>query len=302
MTELIVCGMETLLHGEITFDFLLTGFVASLFVASIIAAGLTYFLDQQRLAAEALNRRVTEEVAKNREKDLLLIQQSRLAAMGEMIGNIAHQWRQPINALTLLLANIKDAYDYKELTGEYLDKEVEIGQGLIQKMSHTIDDFRNFFKPNKEKQDFNVCDGVEEAIRLIAESFKSQHIDIAFEKPGESCTVAGYPNEFAQVVLNALSNAREVIIEKNIPGKVSIRIEKVRDTSTVAIRDNGGGIAEKVLPKIFDPYFTTKENGTGIGLYMSKMIMNNMSGDIVIRNVEGGTEVLLTLPLADLTV
>ena len=247
---------------------------------------------------ETLEQRVLDETAKNMEKERLMIQQSRLAAMGEMIGNIAHQWRQPINALSLLLGNLKDAHEFNELTGDYLDTEIKSGRALIQRMSDTIDDFRNFFKPNKEKQRFRACDSVDEAIKLVSHNFKNNNIEITQVKSNEPCVVLGYPNEFAQVVLNALSNARDAIAAKDISGKVHIRMEREVNTATVFIRDNGGGIPDDILGKVFDPYFTTKEKGTGIGLYMSKMIMDNMGGDIVIRNVEGGAEMRLTLPLA----
>jgi len=253
---------------------------------------------------ESLESRIKEETAKNMEQERLLIQQSRLAAMGEMIGNIAHQWRQPINALTLLLTNIKDAYEYHELDKEYLDSEVGKGQQMIQKMSSTIDDFRNFFRPDKEKQRFLACDEVEEAIKMVEQSFLSHNVEIVFERCDEPRSVVGYPNEFAQVVLNALSNAKEAIIDKNggsqrkIAGEIHIKVEHGETATTLSIRDNGGGIPTEILGKVFDPYFTTKERGTGIGLYMSRMILDHMGGNIAIHNIEDGAEVLITLPLA----
>jgi PAS domain S-box-containing protein len=246
---------------------------------------------------DTLSQWVEEAVAKNMMQERMLIQQSRLAALGEMIHNIAHQWRQPINSLTLILANLKDAYEYNDLTKEYLDEEVRIGQELIQKMSATIDDFRNFFKPDKKQQIFLVHESVEEAIKLISESLTSCNIKIVEENSADPCMVVGYPNELAQVALNALTNAKEAILDNNIAGEIHIKVENGTDWATVSIRNNGDGIPEEILPKVFDPYFTTKEKGSGIGLYMSKMIMNNMDGDIAIRNVEGGVEVLLTLPL-----
>lgn len=251
----------------------------------------------QRLNQE-LEQRVKDEVSKNMSQERMMIQQSRLAAMGEMIHNIAHQWRQPINALTLLLSNIKDAYDYNELTREYLDGEVKTGQRLIHGMSTTIDDFRNFFLPNREKEFFLVNDSVEDAIRLVKDSFAVHGIHFIREGGGEPCIVLGYPNEFAQVALNALTNAKEAILASDAAGEIRIRISKNDDTVTVSIRDNGGGISPEVLPKVFDPYFTTKESGSGVGLYMSKMIMKNMGGDIAIGNIEGGAEAFLSLPLA----
>jgi len=249
---------------------------------------------------QTLAQQVEAEVAKNLDQERLLIQQARLAAMGEMIGNIAHQWRQPLNALTLVLANLKDAYEYRELDKPYLDTAVAKGQQMIQNMSSTIDDFRNFFRPNKVKQRFRACDAVSDAIKLVSHGFNSHNIEIELEKSRVSCEVMGYPNEFAQVVLNALSNAKEAIVEKKISGKVLISVGGGADKVTVSIRDNGGGVPEEILGKVFDPYFTTKEKGTGIGLYMSKMIMDHMDGGIALGNVEGGAEVLLTLPLSKL--
>ena len=253
-----------------------------------------------QLLNETLEQRIREETAKGMARERLLIQQSRLAAMGEMIGNIAHQWRQPINALTLLLANIKDAYEYHELSKEYLDSEVSKGQHMIQRMSSTIDDFRNFFRPNKEKQRFIACVGVEEAVKMVRPSFSNHDIEIVLDGCDESCEVLGYPNEFAQVVLNALSNAKEAIAARKVAGEIHIRVESGEAATTISIRDNGGGIPDEILGKVFDPYFTTKEKGTGIGLYMSKMIMGNMDGDIAIRNIEGGAEVRLTCRNSDL--
>ena len=254
--------------------------------------------EELRLLNENLEQRVREETAKNMAQERMLIQQSRLAAMGEMIHNIAHQWRQPINALTLLLANIKDAYEFNDLTKEYLDGEVKTGQDLIQGMSTTIDDFRNFFRPNKEKILFLTGDAVEAAIKFVSDSFTVRNIRILQEKNDEPCVVSGFPNEFAQVVLNALTNAKEAMVGKKIGGEIHIEIKPDKHEAIVTIRDNGGGIPEEILPKIFDPYFTTKESGSGIGLYMSKMIMSAMGGSIVVRNVGDGAEVRLSLPIA----
>jgi PAS domain S-box-containing protein len=247
---------------------------------------------------EILERRVREVVAKNREKDHLLIQQSRLAAMGEMIHNIAHQWRQPINALTLILANIKDAYEFNELDKEYLDGAVGTGQQLIQKMSSTIDDFRNFFRPGRENAPFPLRGSLDAAIVMVDAALKNNEIALS-TLPAENVAVNGHANEFAQVLVNIISNAKDAIMGKNIrDGKIEIAIGQENGRAWLSVSDNGGGIPEEILGKVFDPYFTTKgTKGSGIGLYMSKMIMDDMSGDIFIRNIEGGTEVLLTLPL-----
>jgi len=251
----------------------------------------------RKLTSE-LEMRVQEELAKNREKDHILIQQSRLAAMGEMIHNIAHQWRQPLTALGMLLANIEDGSKFHELTPETLSEQIKTAYGLINRMSTTIDDFRNFFRPNREQALFTLQGSLSLAVAMIEASLKHQEITLVIQ-PAENVTVNGYGNEFAQVLVNIISNAREAIKEKNIrDGRIEIAIGQENGQAWLSVADNGGGIPESALPKIFDPYFTTKEKGSGIGLYMSRMIMENMGGGIDAQNREQGAEFILRLPLA----
>lgn len=246
---------------------------------------------------ETLEQRVVEEAAKSREKDHMLIQQSRLAAIGEMIGNIAHQWRQPINALTLLLANIKDAFEHNELDKGYLDKSVKDGQKIIQRMSTTIDDFRDFFRPNKEKDLFSVNEAVTDVLRIMEAALKYSNINISVQG-GESVMAYGIRNEYAQVLINLLANSKEAIQEHKVAdGQIRIGISQHEGMSIVDVEDNAGGIPPGVLPKIFDPYYTTKEKGTGIGLYMSKVIVeDNMGGTIKACNIEGGARLTIATP------
>lgn len=246
-----------------------------------------------------LEQRVSEEVARNLEQERLLVHQSRLAAMGEMIGNIAHQWRQPLNALGLLLANIKDAHSYGELTADYLKQESEQGQRLILKMSSTIDDFRNFFKPNKEKQAFRLAQKVHDTLEIVSATLHNNNIE-ALVEGSQDILAFGYPNEYSQVLLNLISNAKDALLERKVrQGRILIRLARQGDQAVLTVRDNAGGIDPELMAKIFDPYFTTKAKGTGIGLYMSKVIVeNNMGGAIAARNVEGGAEFSITCPLA----
>ena len=248
---------------------------------------------------DSLEQRVREESAKNREKDHLLIQQSRLAAMGEMIGNIAHQWRQPLNTLGLALANLEDAFNYNELTGEYLGKQVAEGKQLIQKMSSTIDDFRNFFRPHKEAEPFSAAQAINVAVSLVSASFRNNNISIALEL-GEDAFIQGFANEFSQVLLNLFANAKDAILQQHIAdGKVSVRLARDGQWVDVTVADNGGGIPAGVMEKIFEPYFSTKERGTGIGLYMSKMIIeNSMRGQINVCNRGNGAEFTVRCRLA----
>jgi signal transduction histidine kinase len=231
------------------------------------------------------------------DRDRMLIQQSRLAAMGEMIGNIAHQWRQPINALNLLLVNIRDEYEFGEMNKESLEQNIEEGKRLIGKMSSTIDDFRNFFKPNREKVNFSVSSVVNEVMALLESSLRNNHIEISCEGD-EALSVYGYPNEFSQVALNLLGNAKDAIVEhKAAHGRITVRIAEEEGAVVMRVRDNGGGIPEAIQNRLFQPYFTTKEKGTGIGLYMSKMIIeSHMGGSIQMRNIEGGAEFAVYCP------
>ncbi|MBS4096792.1 MAG: MASE1 domain-containing protein [Sulfuricella sp.] len=247
---------------------------------------------------DTLEQRVQEEAAKNREKDHLLIRQSRLAAMGEMIGNIAHQWRQPLNALGLVIANIKDAHEHGELDDAFIDKASRQGRQLVAQMSKTIDDFRNFFRPNREISRFSLNQIVRDAAALVETTFAHNRIEIRFEEMPDLLAL-GHPNELAQVLLNLFNNARDAILALARPdGRVTVRVYAGDGRACVEIRDNGGGVPADVLPKIFDPYFTTKAKGTGIGLYMSKMIMENMDGEIAVRNHAEGAQFTLDLPLA----
>ena len=246
-----------------------------------------------------LQERINNAIAELRQKDQLMISQSRQAAMGEMIGNIAHQWRQPINALAMVLANIQQAFHYNELTDDYLSASVENGNRLIQKMSATINDFRNFFLPDKEKTTFSAREQVNHAVSLVESSFKGQNIFIHPEADHD-LELTGFPNEYSQVLLNLLSNSREAIKTSGVvEGHITIRLYKQDGKGCVSVSDNGGGIPAEVIDKIFEPYYSTKEMGTGIGLYMSKMIIErSMNGSITALNSGGGAEFIIVTPLA----
>ena len=250
---------------------------------------------------ETLELRVAQAVEKNMEQERLLIRQNRLAGMGEMVGNIAHQWRQPLNALGLLLFNIKDAYQFNSLDAAFLDQAVADGNRLIQKMSTTISDFSNFFRPDKEISRFSALGQIREAIALVESSFYNSNISIHIHALHDMMLL-GYPNEYSQVLLNLLSNAKDAILACNQPhpsgsGRVDIVLSSRNVQGIVTVADNGGGIPADILDRIFDPYFSTKQNGSGIGLYMSKMIIErNMSGSITARNIAGGAEFIVASP------
>jgi len=254
--------------------------------------------EELRQLNETLEQRVQEELAKNREKDHMLIQQSRLAAMGEMVHNIAHQWRQPLNALSLLVRNIKDDYDFKTLTPEVMDQSVGDAQRLLNRMSATIDDFREFFRPEREMTEFDVAHAVGEALFVIESTLHSQGINVSTELPA-GISAEGFPSQYAQAVLNLLANAKEAILERSgEPGHIHLNLSSDGQWVTLRIEDNGGGIPADVLPKIFDPYFTTKDKGSGIGLYMTKTIIeHNMHGAVQAENGSDGACFSLRIPV-----
>jgi PAS domain S-box-containing protein len=254
--------------------------------------------EKRRQEAERALREETAErllvLEALREKEQMLLSQNRQAAMGEMLGNIAHQWRQPLNALGLMIQQLLMIYDLGQLTREYLEDNVNSSMELVQHMSRTIDDFRNYFRPDKERSEFKVSEAMSNALSLIEDSFKSQHIGIEIVVKDDPA-IYGYRNEFAQALLNILNNARDALTERDTEdAKVKIIIWSEDGKAVITISDNAGGIPEKIMGKIFDPYFTTKgpQRGTGIGLFMSKTIIEkNMGGRLTARNIANGAEV-----------
>jgi signal transduction histidine kinase/PAS domain-containing protein len=246
---------------------------------------------EQALREETAERLRTVEAL--REKEQMLLQQSRQAAMGEMIGNIAHQWRQPLNTLGLTIQGLLLYYDLEEFNREFLEKGVSSSMELIQHMSRTIDDFRNYFRPDKEKNEFKAAEAVKSTLTLIEDSFKNKFIGIEIIAKNDP-VIYGYRNEFAQGLLNILNNARDALKERKVDDpRVKITICSEGEKAVVTVADNAGGIAEDIMDKIFDPYFTTKgpQGGTGVGLFMSKTIIEkNMGGRLTARNLTDGAE------------
>lgn len=230
---------------------------------------------------------------KQQEQEIMLIQQSKMAAMGEMIGAIAHQWRQPLNAIALIVQDFKSAYEFGELDEKYIDDSVSKGMKQIAFMSKTIDAFRNFFKPGKEVERFCAYDAVQSVCGLVDAGLLHSKVVIvlSFSDTAKVACIEGYKNEFKQAVLNLVSNAKDAILEKKGGGIIEIKGELVDKRLEIAFEDDGGGIREDVIDRIFEPYFTTKEQGkgTGIGLYMTKMIVEeHMDGKVLVYNSQKG--------------
>jgi len=257
----------------------------------------------KQLQLEALNssleERVREELLRNREKDALMIQQSRLAAMGEMLPNIAHQWRQPLNELGITIQMIRYDYDDGLLDRQKIDTFIESCMTTIQYMSNTINDFRDFFKHDRLPRLFDLEASVQNAVGLVRASLQHAGISLAVELD-RRCMVMGHSNELSQVILNIINNARDALVERHIADPV-IRIASRIEGShaRVTITDNAGGVDPDIIDKIFDPYFTTrhKAQGTGLGLYMARMILESkLGGRITVINTGTGAQFQIVIP------
>jgi Cu+-exporting ATPase len=257
---------------------------------------------RDELEIQELNRgledKVRQAVEEIRMKDHIIITQSRQAAMGEMLSNIAHQWRQPLNVLALVSQNLCDRILEGEISPEYVRQRRETLMMTIQHMSQTINDFRDFFKPDKIRENFRISQSVEKIRDIIVPALEGNGItmEIHFLQDAE---IYGFPNEYGQVLINLVTNAREVLLERKIEKpviRVSHRAEPGRSILTVG--DNAGGVDPRIIDKIFEPYFSTKEMGTGLGLYMCKNIIEiNMGGKLSVRNSDGGAEFRIELKL-----
>jgi len=250
---------------------------------------------------EELQNNIKKEVEKNRLKDEMMFHQSRFASMGEMIGNIAHQWRQPLMELSSLFMNVEAQL---KLNGKVSNAEIletiEKSNNITKYMSNTINDFQNFFAKDKEKVCFNISEQLNTSINIISSGLKRNktHLDIIIKK---NPVVCGFKNEYSQVIINIINNARDMLLERKVQSpKIKIFIEQNENTSVLRITDNAGGIEDELLTKIFEPFFTQeKTNGTGIGLFMSKLIIeNNMGGTLVAINKNEGAEFIIVVPIA----
>jgi len=257
--------------------------------------------EEQLLSLNAeLEQRVAREVEKNQEKDRIMAHQARLAAMGEMLRNIAHQWRQPLNNISLIVQNLQIEFEDGVLTAASCSEYVQECIKFVTYMSSTIDNFRAFYQPDCGRQLFDLYHTVTEAISLVREELESHAISITLVEECDS-VINGYKKEFSQALLNIIQNAKEAILSRQPPLPfVEIVCSQNEGSALVTVRDNGGGIPSELIDKIFDPYFTTKfmSQGTGVGLYMSKMIIEkHMGGRLSVTNNAAGAEVTIELPL-----
>lgn len=238
---------------------------------------------------------------KQKESEKLLIAQSRMAAMGEMMGAIAHQWRQPLNLLGILIQDVPYSFENGEATQEYADDFAKKAMEQVYFMSKTIDDFRNFFRSDKTLKEFYLLPHTQNSVALVMDMLKAHGIELtmsAIDNP----VVSGYPNELSQAILNIVANAKDALdlLPNTARRHIAVTISKDSKYGTIEITDNAGGIPNDIIDRVFEPYFTTKPEGkgTGIGLYMSKAIVEtNMGGVLSVQNNEEGAVFTIKVPL-----
>ena len=250
-----------------------------------------------QLLNETLELRVKEEISKNEEKQKVMFWQSRLASLGEMLANIAHQWRQPLTELNLTVFSMKKASLKRDDTE--VQKFYDDSKKIIKNMSNTIEDFTNFFKPDKEKQPFNIKESVDEALQILEQLLKQEMVLVIREF--EDVEVLGVSNELTQVIINLLKNSIDAFVLNSVLiREISIKTRVDFDVAIIELKDNAGGIKEKSIYKIFEPYFTTKHTsqGTGLGLFMSKMICEQgLNGSLDVNSKKGTTTFRIKIPL-----
>ena len=239
----------------------------------------------------AIQSELKHEAELNREKDVFMIYQSKQAKIGEMVGNISHQWKQPLNTINLILTNLYDDYKYQELDEKQFEKTINTLRKIVDNMVATIKDFTDFLKPSKENTNFDLAESINMALDLMEVSLKynqiSMKVDIA-----SGIKIRGFQNEFSHVLFNVINNARDGIMESQVEDKyISIRAFTKDKEVVIEITNTGKQIPDEILEKLFHPYFTTKEDndGTGVGLYISRIIVEQrMNGKIQLENVADG--------------
>jgi len=245
------------------------------------------------LTNSTLEQRVAEEVEKSRLMDRIVFHQARLAAMGEMLHSIAHQWRQPLNNIAIYVQNLELEHRAHELTQDRLHQDIHTIMDIIQFMSATIDDFRTFFRQEHVKRPFSVQDTIRKSLVYMSARVGQHGITVETELVEDS-ELVGFASEYIQVLLNIISNAVDVLVKNKTPQpSIKIWIGKQDGCSLVTISDNGGGVAEELIERIFEPYFSTKTSseGTGIGLFMAKNIVEKaMEGTLTVVNITNGAQ------------
>jgi signal transduction histidine kinase len=304
-----ISDFETLFSKEFySNNIILNGVFYTILIITVIFLSILIYLVliEQQLQKQlkhlnsSLKIKVAREVEKNREKDNLIHQQSKLIALGEMIGNIAHHWRQPLNNLAISIQDIENAYYFGELDEEYILNLSDEAMKQINYLSSTIDDFRSFFKTDDINEEFSIHSAVENAFAVTLSGINIESIEI-LKNISKDIIIHGSKNQYVQVIINLIKNSKDIFHERKIDKpSIHISIYEKDNFGILEFYDNGGGIQENIIDRIFEPYFTTKHQsvGKGLGLYISKMIVeHNFSGEMEVNNLNGGAMFYIKVPL-----
>ena len=290
---LIIKNMQTIDISEISQFKIHSFWYLAFFIAFLCSVifFIFYYIYSKKLKELnlSLEQTVNNEIIKNDEKNRILFQNNKMAAMGEMIENIAHQWRQPLSVITTVASSLKLKKEYGVLSDLEYEEELSHIIETANYLSNTIDDFRYYFSPNKDKNLFNTKSLINRCIKIVNMDFLNKHIRIV--KNIEELTVYSYENELLQVIMNILNNAKDELIKiENKENRfIFIDVYKNQNSLIIKIKDSAGGIKKEIMDRIFEPYFTTKHksNGTGIGLYMcEEIIVKHLLGEIKVSNEE----------------
>ncbi len=292
-TQKVFSILTTILNFSIVFVFLSSIILSILLINNFrkLHFLLEDMVNEKTKELQELNDylefKIKKEVTNSRKKDLIMFQQSKLASLGEMLGNIAHQWRQPLGSLIMIIQSFQTKMELGKLSFEFVEQKTQDAVLLAENMSNTLDDFQNFFSPNKDKTLFSIKACVEHSIELSKYILENENIRLNLIV-NDDIEIYSFYNELSHVILNMISNSKDALKTSQKQKAIKIVIKKYKENARINVYDNGGGINEKIIPHIFEPYYTTKYKsaGTGIGLYMSKQIIEkHMHGIIKCKNV-----------------
>ena len=297
-----------ILISDALFDLNLSGLAITTAVTGLVILTITVRVYTKKMIDlehsllslnETLNTKVEHAVEEVRTKDKLMIQQARMAQMGEMIAMIAHQWRQPLSSISAISTNMQLSLALdEELTKATLEKELKSIDNRVILLSNTIDDFRNFYNTDNEKSTFNLSKTINQAIEVLSPAINNARVTLRFEDHLEN-SIKCLESELIQVLLNIIKNAIDILKEKEQPREIVVKAYQQSGQTYIVIEDNAGGISEDIINKIFDPYFSTKKekHGMGLGLYMSKLIIQeHCDGSLDVHNTKAGALFTITLP------
>lgn len=306
-TLIIVSLMSVLFRGDVTADYVITGITAAFFVSLVVVSIIAYLikllretdklLEAKSMQLKELNLKledsIKEEVRKNREKDRLAFEQSKQLAMSDLLINLAHHWRQPLNAIGVLTQDTEDMYMHGQLNKEYLQKNVKLVMKELFKLSDTIKAFDEIYHPSGKKMDFSISKAVDKTIYLMSSQIKECNISIEKEIK-QDILITVNPYSLSQVLIQILANSIENFREKNMENRnitIIIYEDNKSEKAVLKISDNGGGIEEEIFSRVFDPYFTTKYKSRekGLGLYIVKNIVEmDLKGTLTVKNSDIG--------------